>query len=188
MASTFDAGAIILAGGESRRMGRDKSLLPIQGVPLIQHIARQLQPHFVEVIVVTNSPASYPFLDLPLVPDLEPGQGPLMGIASGLARARHEWNLVVPTDMPTIPLGVLRELFAHTGTGRCVVPCERDGRPQPLFGLYHRELRDELLAILAAGERRVLAILDQCAPTMITIDTGQLANLNTPEAYETFGR
>ena len=186
MATTFDAGAIILAGGESRRMGRDKSLLPIQGVPLIQHIAAQLKPHFEDVLVVTNTPEKYPFLDLEMVPDLVPDQGPLMGIASGLSRARYDWNLIVATDIPAIPLLLLQELFAHTEVVRCVVPCERHGHPQPLFALYHRELRAEILSMLSEGHRSVMALLDRCNPAQVTIDTGLLVNLNTPDGYRAF--
>jgi len=180
---TFDATAIILAGGKSRRMGTDKSLLPYQGRPLIQHIADQLAPHFASLLVVTNTPERYGFLQAPMAADLEPDQGPLMGIASGLKCTQHTWNLVVATDIPMIPVPLLHQLFAHRSGQRCIIPKERGGQRQPLFGLYHRDMADEILTLLAEGQRSLMSLMDRCKPSEVPIEPGLLANLNTPDAY-----
>lgn len=183
MAATFDAGALILAGGESRRMGANKSLLDFGGIPLIQHIAAQLLPHFPQVSIVANAPDTFAFLKLPVITDRTPGQGPLMGIATGLDRSEYPWNLVVATDIPTIPLPLLHALFAARAERPCVVPREASGTLQPLCGLYHRDATDEILSFLSRGEHRVMALVEKLAPTTVPVDTGLLRNLNTPEEY-----
>ncbi|MFL7867205.1 MAG: molybdenum cofactor guanylyltransferase, partial [Anaerolineales bacterium] len=65
----------VQAGGESRRMGRDKALMPFLGRPLIQRVVDRLSPIADEIIVTTNNPDDYRFLGLPLFPDLKPGRG-----------------------------------------------------------------------------------------------------------------
>lgn len=179
----YDAGAIILAGGGSSRMGCNKSLLPYRGIPLIAHIARQLEPHFGELMIGANTPAEYAFLGLPAVADQVPGQGPLMGLVSCLEAASHDWNLVVATDIPELPLALLPRMFAQTAAHRCVVPRTPDGRFQPLFGLYHRTLTAEMWSLLERGERRMQALLDQLAPATVPVDEHALRNLNTSAEY-----
>lgn len=183
VAVTYKAGAIILAGGQSRRMGQNKSLLPYRGAPLIQHIAGLLKPLFPQILISTNEPDAFAFLGLETVPDLEPDQGPLMGIASALRRARYPWNLVVATDMPDPPVAQLPELFARTLEAQCVVARTPAGRVQPLFGLYHRELEGEILGLLAGGEHRVMHFIKTCRAAMVEVPEGAIRNLNTLEQY-----
>ena len=162
---------------------KTRACYPSTAPPLIQHILRQLQPHFPKVAVVTNDPGPLQFLGVELIPDIEPGLGPLMGIASGLRAAKRPWNLVVATDIPTIPIPLVQALLAATPGHRCVVPREPGGRAQPLFGLYHQDLADEILSLLASGERRMSAFLDHYPPQYVPVDPDSLANLNTPADY-----
>ena len=85
----------IQAGGESRRMGRDKGLMPFLGRPLIQRVLERLTPIADEVLVTTNSPDEYRFLNLPLFPDLKPGRGALGGLYTALSSAACEAVAVV---------------------------------------------------------------------------------------------
>lgn len=162
-------------------MGRDKRLIPWCGRPLIAHIATQIQPHFQEILVSTNDPAPIAALGLSTVPDLEANQGPLMGIASALQRARCPWNFVVATDIPDIPITLIHQLWAQTAGARCVVPREDGGRLQPLFGFYHRALADVILARLALGERRVRAVIEEIHPRTVSIAMELVRNVNTWE-------
>ena len=105
------AGAVVLAGGDSRRMGRDKALLPVQGRPMIALIVDQLKALFEEIVISANRPDDFGFLGLTVVPDLEPGQGPLRGIASSLPRMTHDLNFVTACDIPRIDLSFANRLI-----------------------------------------------------------------------------
>lgn len=179
----IDAGAVILAGGESRRMGANKCMLPYQGRPLIQHVAEQLEPLFQEVRVSTNTPETYRFLDLAIVADETPGAGPLMGVCSALATARQPWTFIVAADIPEIPVKLVRELARARDDVLIVVPEDSSGRYQPLFAFYHRELVPEIRDLLAAGHRRMYDLLERTPLRSVPIETGLLRNLNTPEDY-----
>ncbi len=184
MASPIDLDALILAGGVSRRMGTDKSLLPYGGQTLIEHIAAQLKPVAKVIRISTGGQALHAAMGLPLVPDLRPDCGPLMGIASGLRVASRDWTLVVATDIPALPMNLLDKLWEYTASARCIVPKPSDGRPQPLFALYHRDLADEILAFLDRGERRVLDFVGSCGATILAVPAVKIANLNDRSAYE----
>jgi molybdopterin-guanine dinucleotide biosynthesis protein A len=90
----------IQAGGKSRRMGEDKGLKLFLGRPLIQRVVERLSPFADEILVTTNHPADYAFLNLRLVPDLIPGRGALGGLYTALASASYPIVAVVACDMP----------------------------------------------------------------------------------------
>ncbi|UCC22250.1 MAG: molybdenum cofactor guanylyltransferase, partial [Planctomycetota bacterium] len=89
------ATAIIMAGGESVRMGRDKSMLPVGGRSMIEHIANQIRPHFDQVLISADDKAKYGFLGVDVISDEVSGRGPLGGIASGLKGSANEFYFVV---------------------------------------------------------------------------------------------
>lgn len=91
---------VIQAGGESRRMGQDKALLPFLGKPLIQRVLERVGAMADEILVTTNRPDAYGFLGLPLIPDLLPGRGALGGVYTALKSARHPLVAIVACDMP----------------------------------------------------------------------------------------
>ena len=184
MPTGIELDALILAGGESRRMGQDKSLLPFAGRTLIEHVAGQLIPIAREIRISTGDSRRHTRLGLPLVPDLKPGLGPLMGIASGLRASARDWTLVVATDIPALPLELLPLLWACRAGGPCVVPRTADGQLQPLFALYHRGLADEILAYLEGGHRRVLDFVAECGAVILPAEEVKIANLNDRRAYE----
>src|SRR5512145_1418479 len=90
----------IQAGGESSRMGEDKALKTFLGRPLIQRVVDRLSSIADEVIVTTNRPEDYAFLNLPLFPDLKPGRGALGGLYTAIASAKYPIVAVVACDMP----------------------------------------------------------------------------------------
>lgn len=179
----FDAAAIILAGGESQRMGQNKCLLPYQGVPLIQHVVEQLAPHFHQVSVSTNTPEAYAFLGLPTVVDQTPGCGPLMGIFSALSRSVHAWNFVVAADIPELPHPLISTLYEERNGHNCVVPRTSTGRFQPLFAFYNRTLLQPMEKCLESGKHRAMDGLLVADRREIRIEETLLENLNTPDDY-----
>lgn len=142
----------VLAGGRSTRMGQDKALLLLEGIPLVQRAVAKLHAVASEVFLLGNREELAPFA--PLVPDLRESCGPLGGMEAALSRASHDWSLILPVDMPFLPLALLRS-WVDTVLRR---PLARvaffvvDQMPQPALCLLHREMLPFLT--LAAGQGR----------------------------------
>lgn len=179
------AGAVILAGGASRRMGVDKSLLPVAGRPLIAGIAAQLAAVTEATLISANDPSKYAFLGLPVIADDEPGSGPLGGIASALARSAHDWNLVVSCDIPQIDGRYVDQLFRQSEGADVVIPRWPDGRWEPLLALYRRDtVLPAARRALAAGRRRIVAMFDQLRVRCVAPPSSSwYRNCNTPEEF-----
>jgi molybdopterin-guanine dinucleotide biosynthesis protein A len=141
---------IVLAGGESKRLGTDKAFLRIGGRVLIEGIVEKMARIGDEVIIVTNSPQKYGHLEVRLVGDIAPGQGALGGIYSGLRAARSEYGLVVACDMPFLDLRLLRYMILSSPGWDVVIP--RVGELiEPLHAIYSKECLQPMEQLLSAG-------------------------------------
>jgi molybdopterin-guanine dinucleotide biosynthesis protein A len=150
--------AIIMAGGDSRRMGQDKANLLLGERTLLQSVAATLQPLFAEVIVSVRQPR--PEIDLPQVCDDPAHSGPLAGLAAALDRATTPWIFAVACDMPFITPGVIEYLALQRADHQAVVPMI-GGHPQPLAAFYARSCLDEVRACLhGKGKHSFRALLD----------------------------
>jgi len=128
--------AVILAGGESRRMGRDKAWLEVEGQPLLARslaVARELGA--AEVFISGRVGGDYSSFDCPVLLDLEPGFGPLGGIERGLHAATSPLLLVLPVDLPRMTAAFLRKLLAKCGPFTGAV-ARLDGGIEPLVAIY----------------------------------------------------
>src|SRR4051812_50149033 len=94
--------AIILAGGQSSRMGTNKALLQLKGKTVIEGMVERLENIVDDILIVTNTFEDYAFLHLPMIEDKRKGKGPLAGMEAGLAATQTERNLIVAFDMPFI--------------------------------------------------------------------------------------
>jgi molybdopterin-guanine dinucleotide biosynthesis protein A len=128
-----DCPAIILAGGESRRMGQDKANLLLGERTLLQSVAATLQPLFAEVIVSVRQPRHE--IDLPQVCDDPLHTGPLAGLVAGLERINTPWLFALACDMPFITPAVIEYLAQQRADYQAVVPMV-SGYPQPLAAFY----------------------------------------------------
>ncbi len=143
---------VILAGGASRRMGRDKSGIAFQGSTLIARqvaLARELQP--VEVFVSGRPGIDYSSLGCPVLFDQEPDCGPLSGIERALAMANSPLVLVLPVDLPCLTSEFLRQLTSACTEQVGVVP-ECNGQLEPLVAVYPRNAHALVRQLL--GDRR----------------------------------
>lgn len=182
----------ILAGGSSARMGRDKALLEIGGVPLLVRTARLLEP-LVASVTVVGTPARYADLGLRAVPDDYPaGTGPLGGIATALRISTAEWNLVVGCDLPYLSAEWLDWLIARALGFRAdaVVPETPQGL-EPLCAMYRSRCAATLAAAIAQGVRKVTDGFAELSMVRITpADWGArgsaflFTNMNAPQDYE----
>jgi len=181
-----EASAAILAGGKSSRMGQDKSLLPVNGEPLIRHIYQQLLGQFDDILVSTNDPAKHAFLGARAVPDRKPGQGPLAGIAAAVEAARHERVFVVACDIPVIDLDTAKRMLVLAEDFDCVIPRSSVGH-EPLFAVYRKSALPAMRAVLEAGERRISAIFPRVRTHRFDLGPAPwYRNLNTPEEVAIF--
>jgi molybdopterin-guanine dinucleotide biosynthesis protein A len=176
------AAAILLAGGRSTRMGRDKGLLPIDGTPLVARVVDQLKAVFsVCLLSVRNADHPYGFLGLEAVPDEQPGRGPLMGILSGLRQSPCDLNFVCACDIPEIHLGFVLDMLNRAEGYDLVLPWSPGGRPEPLFAVYRRTVVPAAEAILREGGRRIVDLLDLVRVLHVPMPEGDwYHNLNTP--------
>jgi molybdopterin-guanine dinucleotide biosynthesis protein A len=183
------ATAVILAGGGSRRMGRDKSLLPVGDRPMIEHVHRQLVPNFREVLISCGDAGKYAFLGARAVVDETPGEGPLMGILSALGAAENELCAVVACDIPEVRLALLRRMLREAEGHDAVVPRSPEGRYEPLFAVYRKSVLPATRRAIADGKRKVDAIYGKCRIRFLELDeTARLHNINTRDDYDAFTR
>jgi molybdopterin-guanine dinucleotide biosynthesis protein A len=195
---------IINAGGESRRMGRPKALLPVppDGLPLIAHVAKRLSTLPLNLlIVVANDPALKEAARLPphthFVPDAYPGTGTLGGIATGLQHV-EAWAIVVACDLPFVNPDVFAllarfaaEQDAQGDRWDAVVPV-LNGYEEPLHALYHRRCLNAMEARLAQGHRRVISFMGDVRTCYVDEEVlrdvdpqlRSFVNVNTPEEWQ----
>lgn len=184
----FDATAVILAGGRSSRMGRDKSLLTTDNIPLIKKIASQLEGFFQEIIIGANDMEKYRFLHLRVVPDLEKGKGPLMGIYSTLLSSKNETNFVVACDIPDLDMNYVAELIGQAEDHQIVVPIHSDGQLEPLFAVYRKSILENIKKLLDADRRKIRLLFESVDVKYLPLpDEGKwYKNLNTIEDYQNY--
>ena len=178
----------ILAGGQSRRMGSDKSFVPLVGKPLVQHVIERAQILDTGLMIITNSPEKFGAFGLPLYQDVLPNSGSLGGVYTALHYSPTEYVLCVACDMPFINSALLQYIASFRHGYDAVVPWIA-GRPEGLFAMYNWRC---MVPIQEQIERRELRIsrLFQRLHTLF-VPEEQIArfdpelrsfiNLNTPE-------
>jgi len=189
--------AIILAGGESRRMGANKALLSLDGQPLIARTAASLRLLADELIVVTNTPETYQFLvtdyHATLTPDAFPTRSALVGLYSGLRAARGDLALAVACDMPFLNSALLGFMLSLAQTGCDVVAPQVDNQWEPLHAVYRpASCIPAVERHLRTGDRRMISFYPEVQVRLVTaaevaeFDPEHLSfvNVNTPEEWE----
>ncbi len=148
---------VIQAGGESRRMGKDKALVPFLGIPLIERVLARVVELGDEVILTTNKPEDYRYLKLPLFKDKIPDRGALGGLYTALSAASSPLVAVVACDMPFVSATLLaaeRDLLVSTGSD-AVIPLV-EGGTEPFHAVYRRQsCLPAIRAALYGGKWRV---------------------------------
>lgn len=175
---------VILAGGESRRMGRDKASLTLGGMTLLDRQISALAGLGIDDILVSGRQTDHPVARY--LPDIISGRGPLEGLYVCFRQARYENCLVICVDMPLVPASVLEQLVrVHLSRGTDVTLLSHDGYTEPLLGVYRSSLWKKAGSLLSEGKGSVRALLE-------TVRTGALEytgpeelliNCNTEEDY-----
>jgi molybdenum cofactor guanylyltransferase len=167
--------AVLLAGGESRRMGKDKATLLFRGRPLWQiqlELLRQLEP--AEIFISARSDPIWRPADVEFVADNLPSRGPLSGLAASLAQMRTKHLLALAIDMPFMTQEYLKFLCGQIEPGRGVLP-KIDNRAEPLAAIYPREV-DIVLGSALSGVDFSLQTL-----TNRLVEAGKLLTVSVPD-------
>ncbi|MBN6189294.1 molybdenum cofactor guanylyltransferase [Aneurinibacillus sp. BA2021] len=185
---------IILAGGQSSRMGQPKELLPLAGMTLIERTLRLVADVADCCTIISNHPERLAAVanQAAIYPDDRPGQGPLGGIATAMRTAASDVLLVVACDMPALTPDVLQRLCAHhplLESGYDIIYPEWKGRAHPLCALYHRRLYPLVLSLLAQERRRMFDLIDggRAFRWNVHLDAADpFCNVNTMQEYKQF--
>jgi|YNPBryantNP2012_1023418.scaffolds.fasta_scaffold00342_10 molybdopterin-guanine dinucleotide biosynthesis protein A len=179
----------VLVGGQSRRMGRAKALLPHPCAPtFLEHVVGVAQ-RVVPEVVLLGRPDSLPtaLRDVPRLADAQPNRGPLGGLCSALDAAKDRWVLLLACDLGWLGPEVLRRLLRHRSPDVDAVVFARDGN-RALYhtccALYHPRTRPAVTHELAHGSASLHAVLRAVSVRALTPGTAcarQLAGVNTPE-------
>lgn len=184
--------AAVLAGGRSMRMGVDKTLLSVDGEPLLTRVVDVVGAVCSHVVVVTNRPEALADTRLPtnvrILQDEVAYQGPLGGLVTALKSAEDDWVLAVAADMPWLMPEVVRLLWDARGDAQVVMPVGAKG-PEPLLALYHRDCLPVAERVLESGRRRLIAMFPSLKVVEVPLsalraadpDLVSLVNVNTPE-------
>lgn len=160
---------LILAGGRSRRMGRDKALLPLPGAAqqtFLQHLIAVLTPTCSEVLLVARDAAQaslyrdYVSDAVRIITDQTADRGPLMGLYSGLCAAQASHILVTAVDMPCVQPALLSFLLAQPLDDAVILPIVENA-PQVMLAIYPRSILPTVEACLRAGQRGPRSLLQQ---------------------------
>ena len=183
---------VILAGGASRRMGRDKAMLPYGDKTLLQHLIDQYTP-LGPVAVSVNEAGKYAFSGATELPDRYPDCGPMNGLVSAFAETDAEELFLTAVDLPRGDPALVLRLAALRGKADvCILGRGKKG-VEPLFAVYGRSCGAAAEACLASGKKSMFDLFDAVTVRCVLpeelpeFDLARiLTNVNTPEDYQAF--
>jgi molybdopterin-guanine dinucleotide biosynthesis protein A len=183
-----DLCAVILAGGQSRRMGFNKALIDFDGRPIISLIIDQVRPLTNRILISSNDESSYRFLNFPVIPDHFAGCGPLAGLHAAMRSIHCPLYIVLACDLPNLRARVLHNLVSLAEGFDAAIPRTKDGVAHPLCAVYRRSCLPAMENALVQGSHKFIEVfLDNAlAVRWVGPDEGvyrasNLANINTPE-------
>jgi molybdopterin-guanine dinucleotide biosynthesis protein A len=153
--------AIVLAGGDSRRMGFPKAFLTLGNTTLIETVISRLQPIFRRVLVVGRDSKGLRDLDAVVLTDQRMERGPLVGVARGLAISDAPWCFVVGCDMPFLSQEVIKRMALHLDNCDVLAPMV-DDHLQPLHAFYSQRCLPIAKKLLDYGVTSLQAIFPSC--------------------------
>jgi molybdopterin-guanine dinucleotide biosynthesis protein A len=180
--------AVVLAGGESRRMGRDKATLPLAGEPgqtttLVEHVVGIVGQRCEPVVVMAAPGQPLPTLGVPVIRDELRGLGPLPATGRGLraaAEAGCRYAFVCAVDMPFLTVELIDDLARRAAETNAEVVLPWDGRSHYLAAVYRTDLAERVDALVAAGERRMRALIEASdAQQVVMAESRALTNVNS---------
>ncbi len=190
MAKGLTVTTVILAGGQGSRMGGDKALRDLRGLPLIEWVLGALLPQAGEILISANDnlPA-FTELGYPVISDYVRGYaGPLAGLQAGMQHASGEWVASVPCDTPFLPDDLIARLL-EAALGAEAAVAVVSGRREPAIALYNKSVLPKLTAYLDSGERRIGGWLELLQVREAVFDDAEaFLNINSLDELEAANR
>jgi len=182
---------IILAGGKSRRMKKDKALLEIGKKQVIKLIVEKLKIVFDNVLIIGNSSLDYQFLGVRIVEDAVSEKGPLGGIYTGLSASQSEYNFICGCDMPFLNVDLLRFMVSETDDNDIIIPVIK-GFVEPLHAIYSKRCLPAIKSRIEAEDLKVKSFFSEVKCKHLPEDKIKkydpyllsFSNLNTPQMLE----
>ncbi len=179
---------VILAGGKSQRMGRDKLFLKTGGVSLFERVYRVLNPIFDDLIVIANTANQLPSYDVRVYPDLIPNRGALGGLYTGLKYASKESVFCFAADMPFLNSRLIRYMMEKDTEAQVIIPETPDGL-QPLHAIYAKTCLKPIEHLISKSNLKIVDFLMEV--NVIYVSEGEILkydptlksflNINTEE-------
>jgi molybdopterin-guanine dinucleotide biosynthesis protein A len=185
----MQATLLVLAGGESRRMGRTKAWLEVGETTLIRWVADRLASAFTEVVVSFAEPEQVQeLIPYRLVFDRMRSAGPLAGLEAGLRAARTEVTFAVACDMPYVTRELAEMIVAASSGCDAAIP-RIAGRAEPTCAAYRQSAMQAITAALDSGRFRAADLAEQLDVAWLEdLEPNLFRSLNAPEDYERFCR
>jgi molybdenum cofactor guanylyltransferase len=180
---------VILVGGKSRRMGRDKAFLEIDGVPMFERVLSAMGENFATILLIGSGPERFAGYALAPHPDIYPGSA-LGGLYTGLFLAETDLVFVASCDIPFPSAPLIRHLSSLADGFDAVVPRTGD-LYEPLFAIYRKSCLEPMKRLLEQGNFRIYDFYPEISIRYVTAGevarfpggTRSLVNINTPEEF-----
>jgi molybdenum cofactor guanylyltransferase len=178
---------IILSGGKSIRMGKNKAFIEIDGVPIIHRIYNLFKQLFQEIIIVTNQKELFSNFESRIYSDLLPNKGALGGLYTGIFFSTFHYSFCVACDMPFIKKSLVQHLMNYVQDDDVIVPQTKDGL-QPLHAIYSKNCLGPIKKTIDQGQYKILDFYDAVKIKIIQEDDfisfdplrESFINVNTP--------
>lgn len=186
---------IILCGGKSSRMKTNKALLRLGNMPIIEIMLKKMKQNFDHLILSSNSPELFSYLNVPIVKDIYLNRGPLAGFHSSLSSSSTEKNFIISCDTPLITDDIIKYLSGYPTNKKIILPV-LNGRVQQLCGIYLKEIINIAEEILIEAETKskvkgsIFDLLERVEAEIVDVSSFSspgadvFLNMNTPEDYE----
>ena len=186
--------AVILSGGKSSRMGKNKAFLKFKGKTFLERQIEALNEIFEEIIISTNSPEEYQNFNLPVIEDVYHDKGPLGGIYTGLINSKSFYTFFLACDMPFIEKKLIKSLqvFTKDKDYDVIVPINSN-RLEPLHAIYSKNCINPIKKQIDTNNLKIIDFYPQVKVKRVEIDKyiqpknaneNPLTNLNTIEEYK----
>ncbi len=180
---------VLMAGGESTRMRKDKGLVSFKGKPMAQYGIELLKQHFKDCIVNTNNPA-YSIFDLPLINDIHHPIGPLGGLHTALACIDCEYIFLMGCDLPNLNSDIIKYLLLNLNNEDIVLPFHSPNQLEPFCGLYSKRLLPSVEQMILKHNYKMHDLITSANTRYVNVDDllnenpDMFLNVNTPSQLE----
>jgi molybdenum cofactor guanylyltransferase len=183
-----DVTGVVLAGGRSSRYGKNKALVKVNGVPLIERALNTMGSIFNHVVIITNAPEEYAYLQVPMFQDIIQGLGPLGGIYTGLKVIPDQTGFFVACDMPFLNPNLIRHMVEIRDDFDVVVP-RISGWVEALHGLYTVKCQGSIERLIQSGTYQIFQFFSSVSVRFVDEeevrrwdpDLKSFLNINTPD-------